>query len=244
MTFWTKRLVTLGFLLILVNCTGYRKVYVNYDRSVDFVGYNTFAWAPDSSTVIGDDVEKPVYDTDIVRNNAKNYITHSLSQRGYLVNIDSPDVVLQLVLLNEEKERIVTRYGNLYSGYYFYNPYYFPYYYPRYRFYTWYGWGYPPFWNVPVSQHTETYVKGTITLNIYDRKLKKLVWTGSTEGNIYDPEYIHFDVHPAVDRIMAKFPVGPVHKQGTKKSLKSNNRDIRTNGMNREIIDPVYPLVE
>ena len=131
MTFWTKRLVTLGFLLILVNCTGYRKVYVNYDRSVDFVGYNTFAWAPDSSTVTGDDVEKPVYDTDIVRNNAKNYITHSLSQRGYLVNIDSPDVVLQLVLLNEVKERIVTRYGNLYSGYYFYNPYYFPYYYPR-----------------------------------------------------------------------------------------------------------------
>ena len=120
MNYWIKGCLAMGLLLNLTGCGTSRNVFFNYDKSIDFSSYNTFAWLPDSSMIAHDDEQ--VYDTDIVRNNAKNYINHALSQRGFLVNIDSPDVVIQLILLNEKKERIVTQYRSLYSEYYFYNP--------------------------------------------------------------------------------------------------------------------------
>lgn len=170
------------------------------------------------------------YDNDIVRNNAKNYITRSLTQRGYLVDVDSPDLVLQLVLLNEKKEKVVTYRSHSYMGYYYHSPFYFPYYYPHYRFYTWYGWSYPPFWD-ETTTYNKTYMKGTITINMYDRVLKKLVWTGSAEGDIYDPSYIHFDVHPAIDRILKEFPVKPIRKEKRDDELKLKERTVRANDL-------------
>ena len=225
------QLLFIGIALTAIRCGTYTNVYSNYDKSIDFTLYKTFAWAADSGVVVPKDLE--AYDNDIVRNNAKNYITHSLSNRGFLVNIDSPDLVLNLVLLNEKHEKVVTYNSYPYSGYYFYNPYYFPYYYPRYRYYTWFGWG-PPYFDNQSTTVTKTYVKGTITVNMYDRKRKKLVWTGSAEGNIYDPKYIQYDVHPAIDRIMKKFPVKATSDQKLNKELNFKNRVVRTNEFNRE----------
>ncbi|HSI74452.1 MAG TPA: DUF4136 domain-containing protein [Lunatimonas sp.] len=225
MAFGTKKIIAIACLLLMGSCDTIKKVSYNFDQSIDFRNYKTFAWAPDDQ-----EKEKTEdYDMDIVRNNAKNYITHSFSQRGYMVDIDSPDMVLQLVLLNKEKERIVTQYENFYPGYYFYNPYYFPYFYPRYRYYTWYGWGYPLHRSFPVSQHTETYLEGTITLNVFDRKLNKLVWTASTEGDIYDPKYVLYHVHPSIDLLLNKYPVRPL--QGKKSDLNINKRIPRNNGI-------------
>ena len=235
MAFLNKMSALLAALLALTACSTYQNIYTNYDRSIDFNQYSTFAWAPDS-TAAGEQQNTP-YDNDIVRNNAKNYITHSLTQRGFLVDVDSPDLVLELVLLNEKKERIVTYHTYpYYSGYYFYNPYYFPYYYPHHRYYTWYGWHgwtYHPYWD-EVTTYTKTYIKGTVTLNMYDRKLQRLVWTGSAEGNIYDPQYIQYDVHPAIDKILKLFPVKPAHRQKHYDDL-YKERIVRGSGANREI---------
>lgn len=219
---------------VSVGCSTYSDIYSNYDTSIDFTKYHTFAWAPDSSKADGQEFANSPYDNDIVRNNAKNYVTLSLSQRGLLVNVDSPDVVFQLVLLNEKKEQVVTYQAYPYYGYYYHNPFYFPYYYPHYRRYTWYGWGYPPFWDGQVTTISKTYVKGTVTLNMYDRKLKKLVWTGSAEGDIYDPKYIQYDVHPAIDRIMKKFPLKPGPKQKPNDVLKNGHRVVRLNNVEAE----------
>ncbi|CAD5265341.1 MULTISPECIES: DUF4136 domain-containing protein [unclassified Imperialibacter] len=230
-----KILMAIDLVIILAGCETYRTIYSNYDRSIDFTSYKTFAWAPDS--IAGQESENTPYDNDIVRNNVKNYITHGMTQRGFLVDVESPDLVLDLVLLNEKKERIVTYHSYPYSGYYFYNPYYFPYYYPDRRFYTWhgwYGWGYrPPYWGDQVTTYTHNYVRGTITLNMYDRQLKKLVWTGSAEGDIYDPAYIQYNVHPAIDRILKEFPVKPVHKQRGHDDLYKGV--VHRNGIDRRI---------
>lgn len=223
--------VGLGSIIFFAGCSAYRTTYTNYDRSVDFNQYHTFAWAPDSlrdESKVPDDM---AYDNDIVRNNAKNYVTNSLTKRGMLVDIDSPDVLFQLVLLNEKKERVVTYYARPYMGYYFHSPYYFPYYYPYYRFYTWYAWSYPPFWEEEAT-YTKTYMKGTVTINMYDRKRKKLVWTGSAEGDIYDPAYIHFDVHPAIDRIMKQFPIKPINKPKRPTEPNGRNPIVRINNAN------------
>lgn len=192
-----------------ISCDSYRHIYTNRDESVDFDKYRTFAWAPDSTD--NEEVAGIIdYDVDIVSNNAKNYITNNLTSRGLLLNIDSPDLVLKLVLVNERKEKVVTYHSYPYAGYYYYSPFYFPYYYPYYRFYTWYG-PYPPSWDTETSV-TKTYVRGTIRINFFDRKLQKLIWTGIAEGDLYDPSYIQYAVHPAIDRILKRFPIKQNHR--------------------------------
>jgi len=216
-----------GALMTAISCNPLRNIYTNYDRSIDFSQYQTFAWAPDT-TKADKETDENAFDNDIVRNNAKNYITHSLTRLGYLVDVESPDLVVQLVLLNEKKEQIITYYTNRYMGYYYYSPYYFPYYYPYPRFYTWRGWDRPPFWDYETTTYTKTYSRGTITINMYDRELKKLVWTGSAEGDIYDPSYIHFDVHPAIDRIIREFPARRIQKDKGDDLIKP--KIVRSNG--------------
>ena len=56
-------------------------------------------------------------------------------------------------------------------------------------------------------------MKGAITLNFIDRKNKKLIWTGTAEGDIYDPGMINKDLHPAVHRILDEYPVKPLLKR-------------------------------
>lgn len=69
---------------------------------------------------------------------------------------------------------------------------------------------------------------------MYDRKLKKLVWTGSAEGNIYDPRYIQYDVHPAIDRIMRTFPLKARRKEKPNEVFKNGQRIVRLNNVERE----------
>jgi len=189
-------------------CSTYTNFYSNYDRSVDFTKYKTIAWLsdanlPPSPTDTGIDAR---YDNDIIRNNTKNYINHCFSNRHYKVDSQEPDLLLELVLLNEKKDRVVTVPDYSYSNYYYNNSYYYPYYYPYYDYYTYGSWDYYPY-STTSQSYTETYVEGTIILNLYDRESKKLIWTGVAEGDIYDPEYLQYDIHPAVHKIIEQYPV-------------------------------------
>ena len=211
-----SNIILLIFLFAAITgCSTYNNIYSDYDRSVDFTQYKTFAWLPDTAAQAPqkDALDDPRYDNDIIRNNTKNYVNHCLSNRKYFVSPDSPDVVLQLVLLNEKKERVVTYPGynsNQYynSNYYYNNSYYYPYYYPYYDNYTYYNrYDYSSYNYSPSETYKETYVQGTIIINMYDRKQKKIVWSGVAEGDIYDPEYLQYDIHPAVHDIMETFPI-------------------------------------
>lgn len=189
-------------------CSTYNNFYSDYDRSVDFTKYRTFAWLPDANEPLapGDTGIDQRYDNDIIRNNTKNYINHCFSNRSFQVENKAPDLLLELVLLNEKKEHVLSYPSYDYSSYYYNNSYYYPYYYPYYDYFTYNSWDY-----YPSSSYTQTYkqeyVEGTIILNIYERERKKLVWTGVAEGNIYDPSYIQYDIHPAVHRIIEQFPI-------------------------------------
>ena len=44
---------------------------------------------------------------------------------------------------------------------------------------------------------------------MYDRSNKKLIWTGTAEGNIYDTRYFQDEIHPAVHDIIKSFPIKP-----------------------------------
>ncbi|MFX8445413.1 DUF4136 domain-containing protein, partial [Acinetobacter baumannii] len=76
---------------------------------VDFTKYKTFAWLPDKS-----DTNNTRYNNEIIRNNIRNYFGQCISDRGYTFDAESPDLLLQLVITNAKKERVVTSYPSSY----------------------------------------------------------------------------------------------------------------------------------
>jgi hypothetical protein len=196
-------------LLIFSSCSTYTKVHSDYDRSTDFSNYKSFAWLPDKA-----DTTNSPYNNEIIRNNIRNYFGKCMSDRGYAFNAEAPDMLMQLVITNAKKT--VERTYNPRPSIYYYRPYYFGsvYYQPYHGgyFYRYY----PEYYYTPslLAQGVTTtqaidYVNGAITLNLIDRKQNKLVWAGTAEGDIYDPSVISKDLHPAVHRILAQYPVKP-----------------------------------
>jgi hypothetical protein len=195
-------------IIVLVGCsTTYNAVSTDYDRAVNFSQYKTFAWLPDKA----DTVNTP-YNNEIIRNNIRNYFGQCMSDRGYQFDGESPDILMQLVITNAKKERVITSYPSsyyyrpYYFGSFYYTPYPYGYYY---RHYPSYGYGYSGFPGYSTTQKQE-YVNGSITLNFIDRKNNKLVWTGTAEGDIYDASHISHDLHPAVHSILNEYPVKPL----------------------------------
>lgn len=222
----TKILLLSFILAVLISgCSTYDNVASTYDETIDFSKYKTYAWLnthkSDTTTY---------YSNDIIENNAKNYVDHELADRGYSVNLEEPDLLLELVLINEKKQETVTNpyncdnntfYNYSYNPSYNNNPYFNNPYYNNYNYYYYQQYHQP--YNVSncdysicnTSQVVE-YTKGTITINIIDRKLNKLVWTGSAEGDIYDPSFLQSEIHPAVEKILEQYPV-PAQKRKHKK---------------------------
>jgi len=201
-------------IVMLVGCsTTYNAVSSDYDKSVDFTKYKTFAWLPDKV-----DTANTSYNNEIIRNNIRNYFGQCMSDRGYNADTETPDLLMQLVITNTKKVRVVNSYPSsyYYNRYYFgshyYSPYSFGYYY---NYYPSYGYGYSGLSGYSTAQKQE-YVDGAITLNFIDLKAKKLVWSGTAEGDIYDPSQISSDLHPAVHSILNEYPVKPLLKRSHK----------------------------
>lgn len=198
------------FILMMItltasSCGVYTKVYSDYDRSADFSKYKTFAWLPDKA-----DTTNTQYNNEIIRNNIRNYYGQCMSDRGYSFDAENPDILIQLVITNSKKERTVTTYPSAY----YYRPYYYGsyYYYPYspgyyYRYYPSYSYSYGGGFS---STQKVEYVNGAITLNVIERKSNKLIWTGTAEGDVYDPSVIERDLHPAVHSIIEQYPVKPL----------------------------------
>lgn len=201
-------ILSIAILIVLVGCsTTYNAVSTDYDRAVDFSQYKTFAWLPDKA-----DTANTPYNNEIIRNNIRNYFGQCMSDRGYTFDGESPDILMQLVITNAQKERVITSYPSsyYYQPYYFGSFYYTPYPYGYYyRHYPSYGYGYSGFPGYSTTQKQE-YVNGSVTLNFIDRKNNKLVWTGTAEGDIYDASHISHDLHPAVHSILNEYPVKPL----------------------------------
>src|ERR1051326_756825 len=183
-----KKYFSIGILVLwlvagiygLIGCGVYTEIIISTDNTTDFSKYKTFAWLPDQY----DSVNSP-YNNEIIRNNIKNYFGQSFAERGFKVNLDIPDILLQITVVNrkQEKEIIPPAYVHYYyCPYYYcsryYSPYSYEYFYHHYSTYC-YAAGY--------CKEIIQYVEGSITLSVIDRKENRLVWTGTAKGNIYDP---------------------------------------------------------
>lgn len=206
--------VVLILLMMAAGCSVYSDYYSNSDRDADFTGYKTFAWLTDKDTT------NEAFDNQIIRNNTRNYFTHCFGERGMTANVDTPDVLLELVVKSKTKEMTVSNTPYPYYGGWAYNPFYYPFpgaYYYRHGY--GYGYGYPRSYTTRNIEYTE----GSITLNVIDRKQNKLVWTGAAKGDLYDPVVLSENLHPAVYSILKKYPVESLIKE----KRRSHKKEVR-----------------
>lgn len=210
MKYYSKEFVIAGIILLLIagcNQKVYKDIQSSYDKSADFKQYKTFAWLPDNDsndarTIFG-----------MMRNNTMNYFTHCMGERGYKANTDNPDVLLELIIKSETKEKedptlpkpfsttTVTTYANPYL-----HPLTNPFRYSKPFTYKYFN--YPPEKRLP----KETYLKNSITLNVIDRLNQKVVWTGTAKADLYDTTYLQMNLHPVVYDILEQYPVKPYYK--------------------------------
>lgn len=209
----TGLIVSGGFVVMLNSCSRkiYKDISSNYDKSVDFKHYRTFAWLPDKDSAAA----KSTFE--MKRTSTENYFTHCMGERGYKVNLDSPDILLELIVKSKRLEKAdptaplpystttVTQYGNPFlhplSNPLKYN-----------KPFTYKYFNYPP----EKQQPKETYLKNSITLNVIDRAQQKIVWSGTANADLYDTAYLQMNLHPVVYDLLEQYPVKPFYKHRNK----------------------------
>ena len=200
----TLRRDSIFFIWILViclpflGCNVYREIEVKYDKKQDFSAYKTFAWLPDT-----DSAGNTEFNNDFIRNKTKNYIGHCMDERDYKIELLEPDLLMKVTWLDHPREVEL-------NGPATFPEYYDPYYYndPD-NFYIYNG---PtqsyvnPYDSYYENPQKLRYSHGGVVLDVIDRKTKETIWHGVALGDLYDPKVLYRDLHPAIHKMMRKFP--------------------------------------
>ena len=221
----TIRLIVMAIIstFILLGCGTYLDVYSDYDKSVNFSNYRTYAWMADK------DQTNTIYNNPVVRNNLRNYVNSALTSRNFRQVANHPDVYMDMAVVNDVQPVAQTPvYWYPSVGYtYYYNMYY-PVYYPYYPYYptapnVYYSPSYPSYsYSYPYypygygysgAYYYENDPEGKVTLSMIDGKTNKTVWTATASGYIYDPEYDD-NLSAAVDQLISTYPGTPVDPSG------------------------------
>ena len=182
-----KRFIFLIAISCLIISCNTLKVTQEYDKSVDFTHYETFSihpWNEDNSALINRfDQERLLL-----------ALADQLKKRGYRQVIQDGDIEADIYIILDSKQS-TTAYTNYYGGGYW----------GGYGYGFGYGYGYGPATN---SYLTENYIEGTLIINLFDRKLKKLIWQGAGVGTVDDnPQTREKGIQKALDQIFWKYPV-------------------------------------
>jgi hypothetical protein len=184
-----KLLYTLSVFVLLSACSGI-KVFVDYDKSLDFSQYKTYSyygWAEESDKILNR------FD----RERIEQAFGAEFKKRGLEYAEEGGDMVVVLFIVVEQKTQksaSTTHQGGYYGGYYGYGP--------------GYGWG-PSYSTTTISEYD--YQVGTLVIDVFDAKEQKLIWEGiGTKTVDENPQTRDKNIPKAVSAIMAQFPVKPV----------------------------------
>lgn len=127
---------------------------------------------------------------------------NQLKKRGLTYTKENGDLVISLFFVTKEKSETTARttgaglYGSYYGGYYVYGP----------------PWGWGPGFNYSTTTYTtHDYKEGTLIVNVFDAKNKKLIWEGIATDALKENSKGREDkINNAVDRIMEYYPVKPI----------------------------------
>ena len=175
-------------LVLLSACSSPLKVTNDFDKSVDFTQYKTFAMYPlqDKSGAV----------SQLNQNRITAAVKQQMIAKGFTENDANPDVLVNVVTYLKEKQQVTAN-----TNYYGYGGYYRP-----------YAWG-GGMASGTTTYSTYEYHDGTLMIDVVDAAKKQLVWQGVGNKEIDKPNKNPDEkINNAVAKIMAGFP------PGTKKS--------------------------
>jgi hypothetical protein len=88
--------------IVLGSCSVADSTYSSYNSNIDISKYKTFAWLTKDSARISN----LLYDNEIVGREIMENANSELFTRGYTINTDTPDVLIQYTIMVEDKEQI------------------------------------------------------------------------------------------------------------------------------------------
>ena len=148
--------------LLMASCASKPDIKSDYDRSVDFSQYKTYAFFNPMG------IENPNYSS-IYGSIFREAISREMESRGY-VKSDNPDLLINVSGRLQEKTRVTTTSDPYMAGSY--------YGYRRGAYGAWGGYGYG------TQTHVSQYTEGTVNVDMVDRKLKRMVWEGVAVGRV------------------------------------------------------------
>ncbi|HEY5746125.1 MAG TPA: DUF4136 domain-containing protein [Chryseolinea sp.] len=164
------------FIFAVTACSSITVSY-DYDKTVDFNKYKTYAYTEET-------LKLPVGDLD--RDRLMKAVDAELAARG-MTKSTSPDALIDLQIKAKERtEATATNTGGMYGRY-------------------GYGGGFST-----TNIDYNTYVDGTLFVNLVDKASEKLVWQGrgtKTLDEHASPQKKESNINTAVKMIFAKYPV-------------------------------------
>jgi hypothetical protein len=177
-----KKLIFLLFTLIVAASCSSVKVSSDFDKTAGFASYKTYALTEEAKNLQLDDLNK---------NRILSAIETELAAKGFSKAESNPDVMIDVKLKGEQKQ---TATANTSGGY---------------------GYGYRYGWGGGFSTTTinyDTYVDGTLFVDMIDAKKNQLVWQGRGTKTV-DPDASQKkredNINYAVKQIFTKYPPKP-----------------------------------
>jgi hypothetical protein len=179
----TKRIAILALFLFVAAPSFAQKIYIDYDKEADFDSYKTYSWAKTEETSVKD--ESPLMHSRMV-----NAIEYYLNKGGGVEVEENPDLYVTYHTNSKEEVQLSTSYyGYGYGG----------------------GWYRDPYWGGGYgmggsSTTAYTYTRGTLIIDIWDAKEKKMVWRGAAEAIVKEkPEKQAAQIDKALAKMVSKW---------------------------------------
>lgn len=172
-------------LFILSSCGSSISVYSDYDKSVDFSQYRTYAFNKKA-------IDKVQIST-LDKKRILQAIETELGKKG-MTKSENPDLLVGIFTKEKEQVDVSSYYGGWGYGWGYGYPYWghrgYPYY--------WGGYGYP---------YVSTSTEGTLFIDFFDTKRNELVWQGEGAGNLtQDRSQKEAVINEFVSKILTQYP--------------------------------------
>jgi len=186
------KIIPVLLFFILSSCGSSIKVYSDFDKTVDFSQYKTYAFHKKG-------IEK-VQISDLDKKRILNAIDNELVKKG-MVKSENPDLLVN-IFTKERQEVDLNSYYDYWGYGWGYGH--------GWRGYS-YGYGYPYYWGG--HPYVSTSTEGTLFIALIDAKKNELVWQGEGVGYIdQDRSKKEALINEFVSKILAQFPPQQVQK--------------------------------
>lgn len=177
----------LSLLLGVSSCATTARVGVtaDFDHSVNFRAYKTWAWYPQQPTDTEGGPAKG-YES-FLDKRIRTAVEQQLAQKGLVMAETNPDVYVAYSARVEDKQRATG------GGY---GPYGSP--------FGWYGYGYGGLYNR--GGYVTEYKAGTVILDFVDARRKELAWRGQGQAQVDQQTISEAEVQRIVTSILGNYP--------------------------------------